>query len=121
MAEVTELLAVPHPVVVGFLRRGARGGDRRASALSAVLSSFCERHEYALDGVVTESPLAPDEFDRLLAAIRASGSPVYGLVVPSAAHLGAAPVARARSTQIADARLRLLVVRPQPQQDRSLR
>jgi hypothetical protein len=121
MAQVTELLAVPRPVVIGFLRRTARGGVRRATALNGVLSSFCERHELVLDDVVTETPQAPDEFDRLLAAISAGDDPVYGLVVPTAAHLGAAPVARRRSSQIASAQLRLLVVRPQPNHDRSLR
>jgi hypothetical protein len=111
MSQVTELLDVPRPIVVGFLRAGLR--TRRQSALKAALWWYCDRHEFALDGVITESPQAqaPDEFESLLASIKAGEQAVYGLVVPSHSHLGMAAVARRRGEQIASARLRLLVVR----------
>lgn len=110
MAEVTELRAVPPPVVYGFLRLCGRVGGRRASALAGVVQDYCDRHELELGTVVTETESAEcDAFAGLvdeLTRVRA-----YGVVVPSDSHLGGSSIARARRDLIARARLRLIVVR----------
>jgi hypothetical protein len=107
MAKVTELLAVPRPVVFGFLRTHGHGA--RTAALTAVVSEYCERHELALHGVVTESPQEGDAFTELLLSI--SRADAYGVVVPSRSHLGVASVAATRRDAMSRARLRLIIIR----------
>ena len=110
MAEVTELRAVPPPVVYGFLRLCGRVGGRRATALTGAVQDYCDRHELELGTVVTETESAErDAFAGLvdeLTRVRA-----YGVVVPSDSHLGDSSIARARRDLIARARLRLIVIR----------
>jgi hypothetical protein len=107
MAKVTELLAVPRPVVFGFLRTHGHGA--RTAALTTVVSEYCKRHELALHDVVIESPQEGDAFMELLLSV--SRADAYGVVVPSRSHLGIASVAATRRDAIARARLRLIMVR----------
>jgi hypothetical protein len=110
MAQITELRAVPPPVVYGFLRLRGRAGGRRASALAGVVQDYCDRHELELGTVVTENDSADhDAFAGLVDELKRVRA--YGVVVPSDSHLGGSSIARARRDLIACARLRLIVVR----------
>ncbi|MFF0409677.1 hypothetical protein ACFYUY_04485 [Kitasatospora sp. NPDC004745] len=98
--ELTEQRAVPPPIVVGLLRLPS-GTPNRYVALAAVLADFCARRELNLTRVITEGDL--DEI---------TGRPgLYGIVLPSMAHLGAVEGRSARRQQLAEAGLQLLVVR----------
>ncbi|MFJ5879927.1 hypothetical protein [Kitasatospora cineracea] len=101
--ELTEQRPVPVPAVVGLLRLTTRTAARQV-ALAEVLSEFCARRELDLTGIATDADLAE------LTARRG----LYGIVLPSLAHLGAAPERVMRHRQLAEAGLQLLVVRGRP-------
>ncbi|MFF2819464.1 hypothetical protein ACFVT9_28565 [Kitasatospora cineracea] len=98
--ELTEQRPVPAPTVVGLLRLTVETAARQA-ALAEVLSEFCARRELDLTDIVTDIDLTE------LLARRG----LYGIVLPSLAHLGAAPERVMRHRQLAEAGLQLLVVR----------
>jgi len=82
-------------------------------ALTRALVTYCTQHELLLGGVFTDEPfnrlvLAPG-FAGLLDALAMEGS--YGVVTPSAAHLGSGVTGRARIQKIAETGRRLMLVR----------
>ncbi|WP_051816798.1 hypothetical protein [Kitasatospora sp. NRRL B-11411] len=98
--ELTEQRPVPAPAVVGLLRLTTRTAARQA-ALAEVLAEFCAQRELDLTEIATDVDLAELTVRRGL----------YGIVLPSLAHLGAAPERVIRHRQLAEAGLQLLVVR----------
>jgi hypothetical protein len=112
MAPLTERRPVPGPLVYGYLRLTACSRARRA-ALTRALLTCCGQHELLLGGVFTDEPLAipvlSPGFAGLLDALSLDGS--YGVVAPSAAHLGAGVTGRARLQQITETGRRLILVR----------
>lgn len=111
MEPVTEQRPVPGPVVYGYLRMPAPNQTRRA-ALSMALRGYCERHELTLAGVYTDNSgdatWAPG-FSSLLDAISATGG--YGVLIPSATHLGTGQLAARRCAAITQAGRRLILIR----------
>jgi len=73
-------------------------------ALTRALLAYCGQHELLLGGVFTDEPLASPVlspgFAGLLDALSVEGS--YGVVAPSAAHLGAGVAGRARLAKITE-------------------
>ncbi|GAA2773670.1 hypothetical protein [Kitasatospora cinereorecta] len=106
--DLTEQLPVATPLVAGLLRLPATA-RARLTALSGVLAEFCERRELRLTKVLMEDPrVAPD---RAIPDLIATRPVLYGIVLPSLAHLGTAELARERQQQLADVGTRLLLVR----------
>ncbi|WP_051652998.1 hypothetical protein [Kitasatospora cheerisanensis] len=98
--ELTEQRPVRAPAVVGLLRLTTETPARQ-SALTEALAEFCRSRELDLTDVTTGGDLS--------AITDRPG--LYGIVLPSLAHLGAAPERASRHRQLADAGLRVLVVR----------
>jgi hypothetical protein len=101
MAPLTERRPVPGPLVYGYLRMAACSRARRV-ALTRALVAYCCQHELLLGGVFSDEPfsgvvLTPG-FAGLLDALTLDGS--YGVVTPSAAHLGPGVTGRARMQEI---------------------
>jgi hypothetical protein len=112
MAPLTEWRPVPGPVVYGYLRLAACTRARRV-ALTRALVTYCSQHELLLGGVFTDEPfsrlvLAPG-FAGLLDVLTLEGS--YGVVTPSAAHLGSGVTGRTRVQKIIETGRRLMLVR----------
>ncbi|WP_162824224.1 hypothetical protein [Peterkaempfera bronchialis] len=112
MEPLTEHRPLHSPVVYGFLHL-VRAPVSRHAALAQALAEYCRRHELLLAGVFTERHRPEDAsspaFTGLLDVLAMSGT--YGVVLPTASHLGPRPVVRARSDRIAAAGTRLLLVR----------
>lgn len=112
MAPLTEWHPVPGPLVYGYLRLPACSRARRA-ALTRALLTYCGQHELLLGGVFTDEPLGglvlSPGFAGLLDALRVDGS--YGVVTPSATHLGSGVTGRARLRKIAETGRRLMLIR----------
>jgi hypothetical protein len=112
MEPLTEQRPVSGPVVYGFLRL-ARASAARQAALTASLAEYCDRHELQLSGVFTDRDAVAGPFSAaftgLLDVLALPG--VYGVVAPTASHIGPRAIARARGRQIESAGARLLLVR----------
>jgi len=112
MAPLTEWRPVPGPLVYGYLRLAACSRGRRA-ALTRALVAYCSQHELLLGGVFSDEPfgglvLTPG-FAGLIDALALEGS--YGVVTPSAAHLGSGVTGRARIQKITATGRRLMLIR----------
>lgn len=118
MELLTEHRPINGPVVYGFLHL-AKAPAGRADALTAALADYCRRHELLLGAVFTERA-SPDAnalddpgpsaaFTGLLDVLALPDS--YGVVMPTASHLGPRPVATARRRRLAEAGTRVLLLR----------
>src|SRR5689334_3621388 len=112
MAPLTEWHPVPGPLVYGYLRLSACSRARRV-ALTRALVTYCGQHELLLGGVFSDEPfnslvLTPG-FAGLLDVLALEGS--YGVVTPSAAHLGSGVTGRTRIQKITETGRRLMLVR----------
>ncbi|MFI5534138.1 hypothetical protein ACIA8O_36940 [Kitasatospora sp. NPDC051853] len=106
--DLTEQHLVPVPSVVGLLRAAVLTEAKRG-VLADVLTDYCESRELALTTVVIEQ--ANDDPRKTVTRIIDAHPGLYGIVLPSIAHLGAAAVARARRRQLEANGTRLLIVR----------
>ncbi|MFJ4668929.1 hypothetical protein [Kitasatospora purpeofusca] len=105
---LTEQLPVAPPPVAGLLRLSA-AAQARFGALSAVLADFCTRRELHLTKVFTED--SDTDPDRVIPDLIAAHPNLYGIVLPSLAHLGTGSRRRDRRRQLTEAGIQLLVVR----------
>ncbi|WP_116211644.1 hypothetical protein [Streptomyces olivoreticuli] len=110
MEPLTEHRRVSGPVVYGFLRL-VNVPAARGAALEQSLAEYCHRHELTLSGLFTERIAEVDSaaFTGLMDALEVPGT--YGVVLPSASHLGPKAIAAARSNRIAASGVRLLLAR----------
>ncbi|WP_269857060.1 hypothetical protein [Streptomyces sp. RPT161] len=109
MEPLTEHRQVAGPVVYGYLRL-ARASATRQAALAASLAEYCRQHELLLSGVFTERSTSQEvAFIGLLDVLALPDT--YGVVLPSASHLGPKAIAAAREKQIEAAGARLLLIR----------
>ena len=112
MESLTEWRPVPGPLVYGYLRLSACSRARRLALTRAVLT-YCGQHELLLGGVFTDEPLGSlvlsPGFAGLLDALSLEGS--YGVVTPSAAHLGSGVTGRTRLQKVTETGRRLMLVR----------
>jgi hypothetical protein len=108
---LTEQHDVDDPIVYGYLRLH-RSTTERQAALTVALTQYCEQHELQLCGIFTdrgtESADAP-AFAGLLDVLLLSN--VYGVVLPTAHHLGGRHIAARRREQLNAIGTRLLFVR----------
>ncbi|MEV0344923.1 hypothetical protein AB0H88_04105 [Nonomuraea sp. NPDC050680] len=108
---LTEQHEVDGPIVYGYLRLH-RSTTERQAALTVALAQYCEQHELQLCGIFTdrgtESAHAP-AFAGLLDVLLLSN--VYGVVLPTAHHLGGKHIAVRRREQLNAIGARLLFVR----------
>lgn len=112
MEPLTESRPVPGPLVYGYLRLPSSSRTRRA-ALTRALAAYCGQHELLLGGVFTDDAhsravLSPG-FAALLEALVLKDC--YGVVTPSAAHLGGGVTGRTRIHRITETGRRLMLVR----------
>ncbi|MFC4118524.1 hypothetical protein [Nonomuraea zeae] len=111
MWTLTEQHDVDRPIVYGYLRLH-RSTPERQAALTVALAQYCDQHELRLCGIFTDqgtvSVVAP-AFAGLLDVLPLSGA--YGVVLPSAHHLGGKQVAARRREQLKATGARLLFVR----------
>ncbi|MFI6300170.1 hypothetical protein ACIBEJ_51870 [Nonomuraea sp. NPDC050790] len=111
MWTLTEQQDVDRPIVYGYLRL-CRSAPERQAALTVALAQYCEQHELRLCGIFTdrgtESEDAP-AFAGLLDVLLLSSA--YGVVLPSAHHLGGRHVAARRREELNAVGARLLFVR----------
>jgi hypothetical protein len=108
---LTEQHDVDGPIVYGYLRLH-RSTPERQAALMVTLAQYCDQHELQLCGTFTDrgARLADDRaFAGLLDVLLLSGA--YGVVLPTATHLGGKQVAAMRRKQVAALGARLLFVR----------
>ncbi|MER5780235.1 hypothetical protein ABT104_00690 [Streptomyces mobaraensis] len=110
MEPLTEHRRVNGPVVYGFLRLVNVPAAREA-ALGQSLAEYCRLHELTLSGLFTErdAGVSSAAFTGLMDALKVPGA--YGVVLPSAAHLGPRAIAATRGKEIAATGVRLLLVR----------
>ncbi|MEU7864343.1 hypothetical protein [Nonomuraea sp. NPDC049141] len=110
MWTLTEQHDVDGPIVYGYLRLH-RSTPERQAALTVALTQYCEQHEFQLCGIFTdrgtESAAAP-AFAGLLDILLSN---VYGVVLPTARHLGGKHIAARRREQLNAIGTRLLLVR----------
>ncbi|WP_413801092.1 hypothetical protein [Streptomyces iranensis] len=108
MEPLTEHRGVADLVVYGYLRL-ARASTARQNALAASLAEYCRQHELLLSGVFGErSTSATTAFTGLMGVL---GPGTYGVVLPTAFHLGPTAIAASRERQIKEAGARLLLIR----------
>ncbi|GAA0372879.1 hypothetical protein [Streptomyces blastmyceticus] len=110
MEPLTEHRRVSGPVVYGFLRL-VNVSTARQEALEQSLAEYCRRHELSLSGLFTEriTEVNSAAFTGLMDALEVPGT--YGVVLPSASHLGPRAIAAVRGKRIAATGARLLLVR----------
>lgn len=111
MGDITEQRPCAYPVVYGFVRLPSNRSARRR-ALETAMRTFCSEHELTLGGVFIERPgnsNSSPAFAGLLAALTMPN--MYGVVVPSAAHLGRGDIATSRRNQLKRIGARLLFMR----------
>ncbi|WKK23920.1 hypothetical protein QZH56_35415 [Streptomyces olivoreticuli] len=110
MEPLTEHRRVSGPVVYGFLRLVNVPAARRA-ALEQSLAEYCRQHELTLSGLFTEriTEVNSVAFTGLMDVLEVPGT--YGVVLPSASHLGPKAIAAARGKRIAASGVRLLLAR----------
>lgn len=123
MEPLTENRQVNGPVVYGFLRL-VRVPAARQEALTASLVEYCRSHELRLCGVFADrdgtSGASCAAFTGLLDVL--SLPDVYGVVVPTASHLGPKAVVAQRGRRIEAAGSKLILVRrPSPARQRAFR
>ncbi|MGW1493881.1 hypothetical protein [Streptomyces sp. NPDC002402] len=113
MDPITERCRVNGPYVYGYLRDTTRSTARH-TALSDALAEYCRQHELTLCGLFTErAARAEARSPAFVGLIDALGVPdAYGVVVPARVHLGPKSIAAERERQLAELRVRLIVVRP---------
>ncbi|MEV4474687.1 hypothetical protein [Nonomuraea sp. NPDC049504] len=112
MWTLTEQHDVDGPIVYGYLRLH-RSTPERLAALMVTLSQYCDQHELQLCGVFTDRgarSVDSPAFAGLLDVLLLSGA--YGVVLPTATHLGGKQIAGRRRQQVAATGARLLLVRP---------
>ncbi|MER7362673.1 hypothetical protein [Nonomuraea wenchangensis] len=111
MWTLTEQHDVDGPIVYGYLRLH-RSTPERQAALTVALAQYCEQHELQLCGIFTDRGTEPADapsFAGLLDVLLLSN--VYGVVLPTAHHLGGKHVAARRREQLNAIGARLLFVR----------
>ncbi|WP_336213616.1 hypothetical protein [Nonomuraea sp. LPB2021202275-12-8] len=111
MWTLTEQHDVDGPIVYGYLRLH-RSTPERQAALTVALAQYCEQHELQLCGIFTDRGTESADtvaFTGLLDVLLLSN--VYGVVLPTAHHLGGKPVATRRREQLDAIGARLLFVR----------
>ncbi|MCQ8769771.1 hypothetical protein [Streptomyces telluris] len=110
MEPLTEHRRVSGPVVYGFLRL-VNVSTARQKALKDSLAGYCRQHELTLSGLFTERVTTVNSavFTGLMDALEMPGT--YGVVLPSASHLGPRAIATARGKRIAATGARLLLAR----------
>lgn len=112
MEPLTELRPVNGPVVYGYLSL-SRASAARRDALVTALAEYCRLHELSLFGLFFERG-APERatpaFAGLLDVLELPD--VYGVVLPTASHLGPRGTTAERRRRIERAGARLLLVRP---------
>ena len=110
MEPITELRQVNRPVVYGYLRV-PRASAARREALVTALAAYCQQHELSLSGLFTEPGAqgATPAFVGLLDVLELPD--FYGVVLPTASHLGPRGTAAERRLHIKAAGARLLLVR----------
>ncbi|MEV0227963.1 recombinase family protein [Nonomuraea sp. NPDC050786] len=111
MWTLTEQHQVDGPIVYGYLRLH-RSTPERQAALTVTLAQYCDQHELQLCGIFTDrgGKSADDPaFAGLLDVLLLSGA--YGVVLPTAHHLGGKHIATRRREQIDAVGARLLFVR----------
>lgn len=110
MEPLTEHRHVSGPVVYGFLRL-VNVPTAREAALEQSLAEYCLRHELTLFGLFTErvNEVTSAAFTGLMDTLQVPG--VYGVVLPSASHLGPKAIAEVRGKRITETGARLLMAR----------
>ncbi|MCC2280544.1 DUF4055 domain-containing protein [Streptomyces sp. ET3-23] len=110
MEPLTEHRHVSGPVVYGFLRL-ANISPARAAALEQSLAEYCRQHELSLCGLFTERIVTINSaaFTGLMDVLDAPGT--YGVVLPSAPHLGPKGIAAGRRKRITATGAKLLLIR----------
>ncbi|WP_194243981.1 hypothetical protein [Nonomuraea phyllanthi] len=111
MWTLTEQHDVDGPIVYGYLRLH-RSTPERQAALTVALAQYCEQHELQLCGIFSDRGTEPADapaFAGLLDVLLLSN--VYGVVLPTAHHLGGKHVAARRREQLNAIGARLLFVR----------
>ncbi|MFI1799379.1 hypothetical protein ACH427_18805 [Streptomyces sp. NPDC020379] len=110
MEPLTEHRRVNGPVVYGFLRL-VNVSPAREAALKGSLAEYCCQHELTLSGLFTERVTTVNSaaFTGLMDVLEVPGT--YGVVLPSASHLGPRAIAVGRDKRIAATGARLLLVR----------
>ncbi|MET9647103.1 hypothetical protein [Streptomyces syringium] len=110
MEPLTEHRHVSGPVVYGFLRLVNIPAAREA-ALEQSLAEYCRRHELILSGLFTERVIEVTSaaFTALMDTLEVPG--VYGVVLPSASHLGPKAIAQVRGKRITETGTHLLMAR----------
>ncbi|MFE7134771.1 hypothetical protein ACFVIM_28310 [Streptomyces sp. NPDC057638] len=110
MEPLTESRQVSGPVVFGFLRLVRVSGARKI-ALETALTDYCRQHELTLSGLFAEDtgPAESAAFTGLMDVLALPGT--YGVVLPSASHLGTKTTAAARIKRINASGARLLLIR----------
>ncbi|MFI6769611.1 hypothetical protein [Streptomyces sp. NPDC050355] len=112
MEPLTEHRPVHGPIVYGFLRLPKTAAARQ-TALTGALAEYCRSHELVLGGIFIErgsATSAPSAaFTGLLDVLDLPD--VYGVVLPTASHLGPKPIAAERRREIAGSGVRLMFVR----------
>ncbi|ARZ72592.1 hypothetical protein SMD11_7016 [Streptomyces albireticuli] len=110
MEPLTEHRSVSGPAVYGFLRL-VNVPTVREKALEESLAEYCRQHELTLSGLFTERVAEANSaaFTGLIDALGVPGT--YGIVLPSASHLGPKAIAAVRSKRIAATGARMLLVR----------
>ncbi|MEV1248295.1 hypothetical protein ACIBO2_43035 [Nonomuraea sp. NPDC050022] len=111
MWTLTEQQDVDHPIVYGYLRLH-RSTPERQAALTVTLAQYCDQHELRLCGIFTDRGTAlvdAPAFAGLLDVLLLSGA--YGVVLPTAHHLGEKHVAARQREQLNAIGARLLFVR----------
>lgn len=108
---LTEQHDVDGPIVYGYLRLRHSTPDRKA-ALTLALAQYCDQHELQLCGIFTDrgsTSASSPAFAGLLDVLLLSNA--YGVVLPTAHHLGGKHVAARRRAQLNEIGTRLLFVR----------
>ncbi|MGW1196521.1 hypothetical protein ACWD4B_11800 [Streptomyces sp. NPDC002536] len=110
MEPLTEHRHVSGPVVYGFLRLD-NVSPARAAALELSLAEYCRQHELSLCGLFTERIVTVNSaaFTGLMDVLDVPGT--YGVVLPSAPHLGPKGIAAGRRQRITATGARLLLAR----------
>jgi hypothetical protein len=118
--DITEQRPCAFPVVYGFVRLPG-GGNTRRNALETALRTFCVEHELTLGGVFVEragtASSSSPAFAGLLATLTLPD--IYGVVMPSAVHLGRGGIATSRRNQLKRIGARLLLMRGGRKQTRT--
>ncbi|MEU8356306.1 hypothetical protein AB0C27_09860 [Nonomuraea sp. NPDC048882] len=111
MWTLTEQHDVDGPIVYGYLRLH-RSTPEWQAALTLALTQYCDQHELELCGMFTDRGTASAEspaFAGLLDVLLLSRA--YGVVLPTAHHLGGKHVAARRRARLDEIGARLLFVR----------